>query len=87
MNKDTKSIVLVRWQRIILLLSAVSLTLFLFLARGGVNSSSPLDKLARNSLEPNIALANGKPTLIEFYANWCEVCRQMAPSILLIEEV
>ena len=28
------------------------------------------------SVEPEIAFQNNKPTFLEFYAEWCEVCKE-----------
>ncbi len=51
-----------------------------------MDSGKPLDVLARNSLDPETALNNGKPTILEFYADWCEVCQEMAPSMIKFKE-
>jgi len=74
-------------QRIFLVFISLFLVVFLFFFRSGFRANTMLDQLAKNSLEPDIALSNGKPTVFEFYADWCEACKEMAPDMVNAERL
>ena len=38
------------------------------------------------SIDPEIAFTNNKPTFLEFYAEWCEVCKEMSPKVSALKE-
>jgi thiol-disulfide isomerase/thioredoxin len=67
-----------RLRNFLVVLVAVGLSVAIFL---GVNTQSgpvSLGALAKAAVPLDVALSNGKPTLIEFYANWCTSCQAMA---------
>ena len=72
-------------ERLLLLLLAALLAAGLLWFRGGLHPEAPLERLARQSLDLQVALHNGRPTLVEFYADWCEACRSMAPAMESVE--
>jgi thiol-disulfide isomerase/thioredoxin len=75
-----------RLRNLILVLVAITLSVALFLGlRTGTNSNS-LEALAARAVPLDIALKNGKPTLTEFYANWCSACQSMANDMSELEK-
>ena len=45
-----------------------------------------LKEFGEFSIDPEIAFTNNKPTFLEFYAEWCEVCKEMAPKVADIKD-
>ena len=70
---------------IILLISIFIITLILF-KNLFFQSTYLLKSFGISSVDPEIAFENNKPTFLEFYAEWCEVCKEMAPKVASLKK-
>ena len=73
-------------QKYFLVFLSIFLVISLFFFRNGIKANAMLDQLAKTSLLPEQALSNGKPTVLEFYADWCEACKEMAPDMINLKK-
>ncbi|MBN3872826.1 MULTISPECIES: thioredoxin family protein [unclassified Nostoc] len=74
-----------RLRNFLIVMVAIALSVALFLGLRTETTSASLAKLSDSSTPLEVAVSNGKPSLVEFYADWCTVCQKMAPDITQLE--
>jgi thiol-disulfide isomerase/thioredoxin len=74
-----------RLRNFLIVMVAIALSVALVLGLRTETTSATLAKLSDSSTPLEVAVSNGKPSLVEFYADWCAVCQKMAPDITQLE--
>ncbi len=75
-----------RIRNLLIALSAIALSVAIFFGFQTQASSVSLEAQVKQSLPLEVALTNSKPTLTEFYANWCTSCQAMAKDLAQIKQ-
>jgi thiol-disulfide isomerase/thioredoxin len=65
---------------------AIVLSVLIALGLHSRNSQPTLSSLAAAAMPLEQAITNGKPSLVEFYANWCTSCQAMVDDVAALEK-
>ncbi|MEA5505465.1 thioredoxin family protein [Halotia wernerae UHCC 0503] len=76
----------VRVRNFLIAIVAIALSVALVLGLRTETTSASLAQLEETSIPLEVAISNGKPSIVEFYANWCTVCQKMAPDMVELEQ-
>jgi len=73
-------------RNLLVAIAAIILTTALFFSFQVQKSGVSLKEVAAAAMPLDLALANGKPTVMEFYADWCTSCQSMAADNLGLQK-
>jgi len=76
----------IRLRNFVIALVAIALSVSIFLGFRTQTAPGMLSAMAKDALPLELALSNGKPTLMEFYANWCTSCQAMAADLQTLKQ-
>ncbi len=74
-----------RLRNIVIAFTAITLSVAVFFSLQSQGSAVSLEVQAEKSIPLEIALSNNKPTLMEFYADWCNTCQAMAGDLAQVK--
>lgn len=73
-------------RNLLIVLAAVILSILLIVGLRTQTQTVSLKEMAESATPLEVALENGRPTLMEFYADWCTSCQAMAADVQALKQ-
>lgn len=84
--KSIETPIATRLRNLVIVLVAVTLSVAVFLGLATQTDTATLTALAESAVPLEEAQSNHKPTVMEFYANWCTSCQAMAKDMVELKQ-
>ncbi len=85
-EKTTPTSLATRLRNLVIVTIAIALAILVLVGVRTTTPAASLETLAETAVPLEVALASDRPSLVEFYANWCTSCQAMSGDMAALKD-